>query len=638
MADRSAKTPDEPGNAQDIVELVKDDRWQTRLEEARARREIALAEKAAAPAKKRLKPWEDDDGDGAETDVSASEKSAIDPVIQARPEDESGLDFADRLDVMREAADGSEDAADQALQAAETNSAPDPEPEIEPKPEPTPEPNPEPKIETRPTLATTSDRVAPIVAAVPSLAPSPLPKKPKAHTPSTPHVHDFDQMGTPGGLTTQPAPGRARRDAALVANDAPDVIDLAQRYAATLKPPNNVTVPFDSSRRGQLAPPQADPMPEPVALPRTRYASSRRPFGLSIIVLAFSLVPLSQMAPPLEKGPSVPDTPFFGLPPALGLPTSWVWLSETQATAWNRPAPGPTLGTPPITETFSVPRITAIPGLGTFDLGDIDLNAAVAWTPLSPFVAPVDIAPLAAPSAQDRTILRIPRLAPRPRPTAPVQRPEAAPDADTSVQSRTVVDLAIEDRSPVALAEIRPDARPVNNQVTPEPLALNLNLTILVPNQSARDTAEDIAAKAQARGTPRSIIRSVDVNINTPNVRYFHNDDRAEATRLAREYGVEVRDFTWFRPQPDKGTAEFWLSGDSDARRPSPPANPPAQTGDILTPEVPPQTITLVRKRPTLLERMLTGAQDEIEIVLPDPNGIFSGNISGNADGNSSGN
>ena len=39
-------------NPKEVVELDKDERWQARLEEARARREIALREKAANPQKK----------------------------------------------------------------------------------------------------------------------------------------------------------------------------------------------------------------------------------------------------------------------------------------------------------------------------------------------------------------------------------------------------------------------------------------------------------------------------------------------------------------------------------------------------------------------------------------------------------
>ena len=47
MADRSAKAPGDPGESRSLVELDKDDRWQARLEEARARREVALRQNRA---------------------------------------------------------------------------------------------------------------------------------------------------------------------------------------------------------------------------------------------------------------------------------------------------------------------------------------------------------------------------------------------------------------------------------------------------------------------------------------------------------------------------------------------------------------------------------------------------------------
>ncbi len=616
MADRSVKKPDDPDNIRDIVELDKDDRWQARLEEARARREIVLREKAAAPAKKRPKPWE-------EHGEEDTDDFTIKPIIQAKPDDEEGLDFADRLEVIRETAE-----ADTPDDTSDTD--------VEPKPEPASKPKVRPKLASAPELA------APIVSAVPSLAPTPLPKKPKPDNPSdhrqnvTPRIHDYDQMGAPDGATGRPEDyhARPRRDTGLVANDAPDVIDLAQRYAATLKPPNNVTVPFDTSRRTHQAPKQPAAAPDPYVVAPRQPVRSRRPFGLAIVVLAFSLVPLSQLAPPLEKGPAVPPTPFFGLPPALGLPTSWVWLPEDRSEIWVRPMPGPVLGAAPTAETSSISTATSLPNLGGIDLGA--LVGTVDWTALDAVPIADQPAPIAEASSADDPIILIPRLAPRPRPTTQTPAPQldAEPEAGAeTVQNRTVVDLSIGGRSPDALAPAVPDARPLNRDTVPEPLASTLSLTILVPNRAALATAEEIAARAEARGHPPSVIRNVDVSINTPNVRYFHNDDRIEATRLARDYGVEVRDFTWFRPQPELGKAEFWLSGEVRSNRPRPTVATPDRA-EVLTPEVPPRTFTLVRRRPTLLERLLTGSDGEIEIILPDPNGIFSGNPEGAVDEN----
>jgi|GEM_PF-6686508 len=54
-----------------VFELDKDERWQARLDEARARREVALREKAAGIARKpRPKPWEIEGSDVEVTDFA----------------------------------------------------------------------------------------------------------------------------------------------------------------------------------------------------------------------------------------------------------------------------------------------------------------------------------------------------------------------------------------------------------------------------------------------------------------------------------------------------------------------------------------------------------------------------------------
>ena len=95
MADR-ASGGGIPGVPKQVFELDKDERWQARLEDARARREIALREKAGGkPQKARPKPWE---VEGAAYDAP----KPIEPVIQDRGDEK--IDFADRLETIREAA------------------------------------------------------------------------------------------------------------------------------------------------------------------------------------------------------------------------------------------------------------------------------------------------------------------------------------------------------------------------------------------------------------------------------------------------------------------------------------------------------------------------------------------------------
>ena len=222
----------------EVFELDNDERWQARLDEARARREIALREKAAEKSpKKRLKPWE--------VDGTVPDKP-IEPVIQERQDDR--VDFADRVETMRavsKACETDNDAApllghNSSVRAATPyvveNDTPKP---AEPKPEPTREPT-----------------------AIPVVQRPPAPD-------------EFERI-----LTTLPPAKRVVRDLQLVLPDAPPVEELALRYAATLKP-------------------ETAPEPEPVAVPEVEpvpdesKSKRRRPM---FMVLGISLLALNAFA------------------------------------------------------------------------------------------------------------------------------------------------------------------------------------------------------------------------------------------------------------------------------------------------------------------------------------------------------
>ena len=589
MADRKAMTPGIPEDPREIVELDKDERWQARIEEARARREIALREKAANPKKKqRRKPWEEEPGDDPDD-------FAIEPIIQEKPADEKALDFADRLENAKSAKQS------EAL----------PEPVVAAPPPPAPKELTKSKPAKKPAFRTRSRKIDQPVTPAPTVAPAPIPKR-----------------KTPRG--------------GLVAEGAPDVIDLAQRYASTLKPPVNVTEPFDTVPREAVS----TPLPEAMPMARPR---SRRPFGLGLIVLIFSLVPLAQVAPPLEKGPAQPDSPFFALPPALELTTSMVWpTSRTNSGEW---VPGPV-----------PPRLGAAPVVELSPLGIAQLDFSKSPPLLRPF-APSDPAPNVA--RESMGVIPVPAITPlanapspdarpqplavpvpRPRPVAPAAIVAPSEEASRVEASPEIAPVVVPEALPAITPNVAPEVAPARPaavdrptpitrdisanqtpQARPKPPATDvakttspLDLTILIPTESERAVAEEIAADAQARGHNLKVIKDVNLSISTANVRYFHAEDRAEAARLARTYGAEVKDFTWFRPSPEKGATEIWLSG-SGRRAPDRPTPEVRTVEDAPLP--PPRTITVIRKQPTFLERLLTGAEDEIEIILPDPNDIL---------------
>ena len=236
-------------------------------------------------------------------------------------------------------------------------------------------------------------------------------------------------------------------------------------------------------------------------------------------------------------------------------------------------------------------------------------------------VPPFD--PLGAASGPDAMAEPLEVPVPRPRPVAPELETEAVPvpTPAPTPSSGTIVERSLPPDAPELTDIAAPDARPrVSEPVSVTPPVSPLKVTILVPAASDLNTAEAIASDTEARGHELTRIRQVNLSISEPNVRYFYDEDRAEAERLAEAYGAEVKDFTWFRPAPERGTTEIWLSG-SGGRAPAARA-PQVRTVED-TPQAPPRTITVIRKEPTFLERLLTGADTEIEIIVPNPSAIL---------------
>ena len=332
------------------------------------------------------------------------------------------------------------------------------------------------------------------------------------------------------------------RDEPSVVNEgAPDVIDLAQRYAATLKPVEDLepeeTEPESESAADEAAQQQEAPRP------------MRKPALLMLLIAGLAAVPLTKSLPPLEVGPSAPGSPFFGLVPALGITASMVWQpNETVSGEWV-----PVTTVPP-----SQPLMAAAPAVASYQVEMPQLEApvfaaafqSIEWTDVT-----------ALPPKGRRDLLRAPifnvlegehpSVSPRPKPrledqasTDPVLPVPLAP-AEATVDG--------------AAAELAVPS--IANPERPSPPFSLLELTILVPPTAKDAVAYGIADDAEWRGHIVAQIKKVDVNINERNLRYFHDGDRLEARRLAGAYDAELRDFTWFQPKPERGTTELWLSG-----------------------------------------------------------------------------
>lgn len=521
MAGRAIKSDDDP--LRDIVDLNKDDRWQARLAEARARREIALREKAGAnvPPKRKPKPWEEDAGEDPDDFV-------IEPLIPVKEEVENKVDFADRVEVMREVV---------SRDPAKGRDAQPPD---------------------RPTSQPVS----------------------------------FDEIIPPAAGRTdrnqrKKQPARKKEDS-LIAADAPEVAALATRYAATLKPePVVEAAPEPEHERGTE---------EPAVTEAEDVIVRRRPRGLALLLVALAILPFTTLAPPLEKGPQVPSVRGFGLVPALGMTSAMLWRpAETVSDEWQPPnllSPNRLLS---VTPSFPVGVLRRVDGFpATPDVGAETAQVSVGGVASAPPAA--QPAPLASPQGLDVSPVRMPGFAspvPRSRPPEIGQAAGVAPGDDTRYQTGPASDTAVSP-TPAPAAPVAP-----------------LRVTILVPLDADRAIAEAFADDVRTRGHSVSRVLDVNLSISARNLRYFHVSDRQEASRLAKAYAASLKDFSWFRPKPEAGTVELWLSGKGEI--PS-EAAAPAPVDDILPPL--PSEFVDIRRR-GLLERIFS----ELDGVLPAPSG-----------------
>lgn len=521
MADRLSDKGDPSVPKKDVFDLDKDERWQARLDEARARREVALREKAAGGKKPRPKPWE---VEGAQTDAPPK----IEPIIQDRGDDK--FDFADRMESIRET------GADESADVPAGKDTPLTEVTFDLPPDAAPDPAPDPD---------TAPYRGPSVL---SSVPTPLPV-----TPSTPSA---------------PAPEkRARPQPSLVLPGAPEAAELAARYAATLDAPDGHDQTRDGPVDGALVAKREEPTetatlinlprdaaPAPDA-PRTESWYERRkgirPMGMWVALTVLAALPFTTEAPPLKKGPGMPDIPRFAVQPPLGVTWSLsVRPSETAASAWRPASSTPRLAPLP----FDPSPVTAL-ATGTVALAPTPAapDPSVAWRDVTSPTPALPSDPVLVPTEQD--IPEVGFAAPEgpPAPTAPEQSNDPV-QAEGNAPATT---------PPPTIRAVQPDARPEPVE-RPATLALTtspLRVTVLYPAASDPALANDIGARIAQQGHELALSLPVDYSISTRNLRYFHAEDRAEAERLAAQYDADLRDFTWFLPAPVKGTVELWLSG-----------------------------------------------------------------------------
>ena len=284
MADRAFG----PKKAEDeIFDLANDPRWQARLDEARARREQALQDKAPRANKPRLKPWEEQD------QVMAQ------PLVEPfREKDSEGMDLADRLERLK---------ARKAERRHGDNGGPGAE-----RPEAVPEPEPE-DVQA---FLVEQDEPEPRVQ--PS---SPEPEIKKLESPNS----VFDEPTFQTAARTKEEPAEQEDYSASLVLPPSEV----RRFSRDPQPPRRPWL-VDDEPDDEVA----DGVPEDVAPDTTSKRRLKAPFGLAAIVLAAGITPFLVNGPAFEHGPAVSLTPTFAVQAELGLPApfvNWPAMSDSEA-------------------------------------------------------------------------------------------------------------------------------------------------------------------------------------------------------------------------------------------------------------------------------------------------------------------
>jgi hypothetical protein len=247
---------------------------------------------------------------------------------------------------------------------------------------------------------------------------------------------------------------------------------------------------------------------------------------------------------------------------SLQVPDEAVAASAVQVPAWpeRRPARRPDLALARPAIPVSAP---AAPKLPSSQIRRPDLPGSDAA--ISPPPRPAALG-LRAEVQSDEPLITD-RAAPAPRPALEVAGTAAPPAiARAEVARRETDDLPLVRPAVLPSAPSSDLVSAVDDTSLPELLAAEgpaVPVIFHTPNRSAPDQIDALRADAALAGFDLGEAHRQPLRIRDANVRYFHEEDRPIAALLAEATGAELRDFTWFRPQPAVGTLELWAEGRS---------------------------------------------------------------------------
>ncbi len=319
--------------------------------------------------------------------------------------------------------------------------------------------------------------------------------------------------------------------------------------------------PGVATRQTAAAPPEAEPKATlEAAEPSAPSSATPAPAINSPGAAAETRVPdVEPPAPSLETvGATGPVPPIASLSSPLGAPPA---LREARAPVAEEPA-APSL---PPSPGLSAPQLTvAAPAVDLLAVSDpledpdpLTASPALAAVPTST-------------EAPQTTAGRAGSVAAEPGgvPASP-SRPAADRGAEEIAALPPMRDLLPQPPSEAPAARPKAPRRAEGDAPSnPAGLATQQVFVHFPPNAAA--DAEAAVAALRAAGMENVVARPVTISISQSNVRFFHRADAPAARAVADALGdesvdttPEVRDFTHFRPRPEEGRLELWLSGNA---------------------------------------------------------------------------
>ncbi|TMV04211.1 hypothetical protein FGK63_18155 [Ruegeria sediminis] len=150
---------------------------------------------------------------------------------------------------------------------------------------------------------------------------------------------------------------------------------------------------------------------------------------------------------------------------------------------------------------------------------------------------------------------------------------------DTSIETPRAAYFSV--GPPVRSARLRPLPEKPFDQATPVAAipvphgasvqAKGAAVMLFAPSSLSSDTVEAIARKLEQTGHELNKTARVGFGISQSNVRYYHEQDAAQAAALAKDAGATLRDFTGAKTKTPAGLIELWLAGESVGAAPAKP-------------------------------------------------------------------